>query len=229
VAAGLSRGLVGYWRFDDGAGSTHARDFTGFGNDCLLRKLDPATSWTDGPLAGALSFDGQGWLECPRVEALAKLSSEMTIAVWTKRTGQRQSVRALATRQFEGGDLDIFHFGFRDDQLWMRSRIKGGPAFAPFPAALGRWHHVAATVAADGEGRLYIDGELVHHKIKEGRPSLGGGSSPLIVGGGINGSYGGEVKELFQGVMDELVIFDRALSREEIAALAAGTQPRLSP
>jgi hypothetical protein len=225
--ASLSRGLVGYWRFDDGYGSVTARDHSGNGNDCQLRRLDPSLAWTDGRLGGAVSLQGIGWLECPRVEALARLSREITISLWVRRGGTAGHVRALVSRQFGTGVEDTFHFGFRDDQLWMRSRIKGGPTYAFAPRPRGLWFHAAATVDAAGTARIYINGEEVKRNLKEGRPSLGGGTNPMIIGGGIN-TPDEFVREVFQGALDELLIYDRALSPEEMVSLANGQQPRLS-
>jgi RNA polymerase sigma-70 factor, ECF subfamily len=227
AATGLNQGLVGYWRFDDGYGSTTARDLSGNGNDCLLRNVDPAQDWTDGPLGGALAFHGTGWLECPRVEALARISSAITIGVWVKRTGRKRNVRALVTRQFENQSLDTFHFGFSEESLALRSRLAGRAAFARFPSERGRWVHVAASRDENGVARLFLDGHEVRRKVGD-RASLGGGTNPMIVGGGTNGPDP-RVRELLEGALDELVIYDRALADDEIRALAAGTQPRQAP
>ena len=219
----LSRGLVGYWRFDDGYGSLTARDHSGNGNDCQLRQLDPSAAWTDGRMGGAVSLQGTGWLECPRVEALSRLSREITIALWVRRAGTAAHVRALVSRQFGTGVQDTFHFGFRDDQLWMRSRIKGGPTHGQAPRPRGLWFHAAVTVDAAGTARIFVNGEEVKRNLKDGRPSLGGGTNPLIIGGGINGPDAEYVRELFQGALDELLIYDRALSPEEM--VVAGQRP----
>jgi RNA polymerase sigma-70 factor (ECF subfamily) len=225
-ATALARGVVGYWHFDDGAGSTIAQDSSGNGNHCVLRKMRPATDWTDGPLGGAITFGGDGWLECPHPEALARVQDSMTISLWIKRTGHRNHVRALVTRQFDGTDRDRFHFGFSDDALVLRSRVQGKSTYTPFPAIRGHWLHVAATRNPQGITRLYIDGEEVRSKFSD-QLGLGGGSEPLIIGGGNNSADPGLVKEHLEGVMDELIIYDRALESEEIAALAAGTQPEM--
>src|SRR5439155_20156723 len=105
---GLGHGLIGYWRFDEAAGSAVAHDRSGHGNDCLLRKLEPASAWPEGQIGGATSLNGEGWLECPRIEALARLHTEMTIAAWVKRTGKSMGVRALVTRQAGSDELDLF-------------------------------------------------------------------------------------------------------------------------
>jgi hypothetical protein len=54
---------------------------------------------------------------------------------------------------------------------------------------------------------------------------LGGGSSLLTIGGAVNGPDPAAVDELFEGALDELVMYDRALDRSEIGALAARQQP----
>jgi hypothetical protein len=218
--------VVGYWRFDDGPGSTMARDSSGNGNHCLLRKLHPATGWTDGPLGGAITLSNEGWLECPHPEALARLSNAMTISLWIKRIGRKRHVRTLVTRQYERGSLDRFHFGFSDDELVLRSRVEGKSTYAPFPTVRGHWLHVAATRGSDGMARIYIDGEEVGSKVAD-QLDLGGGDNPLIIGGGLNTADQTQVKEHLEGMMDELIVYNRALSSEEISALAAGTQPRL--
>ena len=137
-----------------------------------------------------------------------------------------QPRRALVTRQYQRGNLDHFHLGFSDDDLVLRSRTPGMASYAPFPAVRGHWFHVAATREAGGVVRLYIDGEEVLSRQSDWL-DLGGGDSPLIIGGGSNTSDPSLIKENLEGVMDELIVYDRALEREEVAALAAGTQPAL--
>jgi RNA polymerase sigma-70 factor, ECF subfamily len=226
--AALGKGLLGYWRFDEPYGSPAARDLSGNGNDCLLRRLDPAGAWTEGRLGGAILLNGDGWLECPQVEALSRLGSEMTISVWLRRLGTQQHVRALVSQQYGSGNLDNFHFGFRDDELWMRTRFRGQVTLAAFPRQRGLWHHLSVTLEAGGRTRLYIDGEEVMQRRRDGQPPLGGGSNPLIVGGGANRSDSSIVNERFHGVVDELSIYGRRLDAAEIRALAGGAQPSLS-
>ncbi len=224
----LGRGLVGYWRFDEATGSGSARDLSGHGNDCLLRGLDPQGAWTDGRLGGAVSLNGKGWLECPKVEALSGLGSDLSISLWLRRVGNQQHVRAVVSQQYGSGELDNFHLGFRNDELWMRTRFRGQATLAAFPRQRGAWHHLAATLDASGRTRLFIDGEEVMQRRRDGQAPLGGGTNPLIIGGGVNGSDPSVVNELFQGVIDELVVYNRKLDTTEIRALSEGAQPRLS-
>jgi RNA polymerase sigma-70 factor (ECF subfamily) len=225
--APLGEGLIGYWRFDDGYGSTTARDLSSSGNDCALKGLDPAAAWGDGPLAGALHVSG-GWLECARSEALARASAELSIALWVKRTGKGNRVQALVTRQHGAGAQDSFHLGFSGDTLVLRSHLWRVSMAAPFPPTRGLWYHVVATHDRHRLARLFVNGVEIAHK-KTGVAAADGGDAPLLIGAGVNGPEGTPTSERLEGVLDEVLIYDRALGPQEIGALAAGTQPRLSP
>jgi hypothetical protein len=52
--ANFARGLVGYWKFDEGSGTT-ANDSSGYGNNGTLYN---SPTWTTGKVGGALSFNG---------------------------------------------------------------------------------------------------------------------------------------------------------------------------
>src|SRR3989338_11081194 len=61
----VDNGLIGYWRFDDGSGSTVARDSSRYGNHGTLTTMDPSSDWVANANTGttffnpyALDFDG---------------------------------------------------------------------------------------------------------------------------------------------------------------------------
>jgi len=223
-AAGLSAGLVGYWRFDDGGNSSQAHDLSGNGNDCSMRHMEPGNGWTDGQLGGALSLAGTGWLECAHVDAVARAASELTISLWVRRAPVHQRVQALVSRQLDRDSRDFFHFGFRDDLLILQSKAWNVTLAVPFPHGPGRWTHVAGVIGHDRRARIYIDGREAGNK----RTGLARGErvgTPLIIGGGVNYADQISATERFEGSLDELLIYDRALGAEEIALLASGTQP----
>jgi hypothetical protein len=95
----------------------------------------------------------------------------------------------------------------------------------PMPATGDRWFHLAAVHRDDGGTRLYLDGLEIGKSTWSRRVLLGGGDTPLMIGGGINSPNPEDVTELFEGALDELVLYERALSVDEIAALAARKQP----
>jgi RNA polymerase sigma-70 factor, ECF subfamily len=220
----LARGLVAYWRFDEPAGSLAARDLSGQGNDCLLRKLDPRAAWGPGALAGALALTGRGWLECPAGGALTAIDSELTIAAWVTRGAALSNYRSLVARQLDYGRQDEFMFGFANGRLLFASHAWRGRVMEALPEHLPRWFHVAVTRREDGTTVLYAGGQEIARG-HTARGSLPAGGNPIIIGAAVNGPDPGKTEARFEGGVDELVIYDRALAGDEIAALAARTQP----
>ena len=228
ASAALAKGLVGYWRFDDSRGSVAARDLSGEGNDCVMRRLDPETAWGDGTLGGALSLRGRGWLECPVTGALAGLEQELTIAAWVTRGTVVPHYHALVARQKDAGRQDEFMFGFADGGLVFASHVWSGKVIRPLPEALGQWFHIAVTRSEDGTVILFVGGVEIGRGHTR-RAALDGGGNPLVIGAAVNGWDPARTQAHFDGAVDELVIYDRALAPHDIESLAARHQPALSP
>lgn len=82
-------------------------------------------------------------------------------------------------------------------------------------ATLEAWHHLAYVIDSAG-GQLYLDGAVV----ASGRlPSTNRTPTQAFIG-----SLDGYV-DMFHGVIDELRIYDRAFTAEEVASVAAGQKP----
>jgi hypothetical protein len=219
--------VIGYWRFDEAPGSTSAPDLSGNGNPCQLRGLDPARDWTAGRAGSAISLEGRGWLMCTQPRLLARLAGDLTISLWVKRSSGARGLQALVARQLGDERLDHFFFGIdgqRKAVVFSSHLLKGALRYKLPEAALAQWTHLAVVHSADGWSRLFVGGTAVMRK-QTTRALLGGGANPLIIGGAINGRGDGAGEELFDGAIDELVIYDRAVSPAEIAALAGGAQP----
>jgi RNA polymerase sigma-70 factor (ECF subfamily) len=226
LASLAARGLIGYWRFDDPRGSTVARDLSGRGNDCLLRRLDPDRAWIAGKHGGGLALDGHGWLECPRAGALASLSGEITIGAWVTRTGNASRYHALVALQKDRGRLDEFMFGFADGELLFSSHVWRGKMTRPIrqPTTDAGWAHIAVSRHRDGRTVLFVDGREVGQE-QTGQATLDSLVNPLIIGAAMNGPDPRRAQSHFSGAVDELVIYDEALDAAAIAALAAGRPP----
>jgi hypothetical protein len=166
---------------------------------------------------------GRGWLECPQPVAAADDPGELTVAAWIKVTSLKpRGNHALVTRPLGAGTQDYFFFGFTNGRLRFHSDAWKVSLHQRTRPESG-WHHVAFT-RSSGRVQLYVGGKPVGQRAIPGvrRDPV---TAPLLIGGGTN--HPGVVHELFDGSLDEVVLYDRALADQDIAALAAGTQPRL--
>ena len=80
-----------------------------------------------------------------------------------------------------------------------------------------KWQHVAVTYKP-GDGLVYMNGELVH-EMHERKEKLLVNDRPLKIG-----ADPACAPEAFDGVIDEVVVFLRALTRDEIKEVMGGME-----
>jgi RNA polymerase sigma-70 factor (ECF subfamily) len=212
-------GLVAHWTLDERDGSRVARDVSGHGRDCVLHAEDLSRAWVGGPLGGALDL-ARGWLECPVAPERAGASLAMSLAAWIKPAPLPAYPVALFSRQLPTGDArHLFWFGFARENLRVWSGAWTGWTTSNLDA-LDRWTHVAFT--HDGpETRLYIDGRRVR-RIAGGIPRGDGVvTSTLTIGAARFAPDSTRVRNRFPGLIDDIVLYDRALTDAEVATIAA--------
>ncbi|MEN3356580.1 MAG: hypothetical protein V7637_562 [Mycobacteriales bacterium] len=198
-------GLVAAYGFDEGAGAT-AADASGGGNTGTLT----GAAWsTAGRFGGALSFNGtSNWVTVPDAAAL-HLTTGMTLEAWV-RPAATSGWRTVLMKERPGG-LAYSLYGY--DNSAKPPAVYGNFAGTDVSAAggsalpLSTWSHLAGTY--DGATlRLYVNGVQVATKARTG--PLPTSTSPLRIGG--NSAWG----EYFSGLIDEVRIYNRALSAAEI-------------
>jgi len=210
IAGNVWAELVGYWKFDEGSGTT-AYDSSGNGLDGTLNG-DP--QWVEGQIGGALDFDGDDSVEIPHSPILS-ITDEITIAAWTYMRGNASGELAIVSK---GGWA-------ANDLPYELTETPGGVIFWQFYDDVGRdtcspdsppveeWHHIAATY--DGQiFKCYIDGELAEEWAYAG--TMPENTASVTIG---QRSRGGTY---FNGIIDEVAIYDRALSEEEIPPIMLG-------
>ncbi len=197
-------GLVAAYGFDAGAGTT-AVDQSGNGN---LGTLSNATWSTTGKFGNALSFNGtNASVSIPDSNSL-DLSTGMTIEGWVQpATGG--GFRTLIVKE-RPGDLVYGLYSNSDTNrpqsqvtIGTTAHLLDGTAAAPS----GIWTHLAATYDGTTQ-RLYANGTQVATLAVAG--SILTSTSPVKIGG--NSIWG----EWFSGLIDEVRIYNRALSATEI-------------
>jgi len=210
-------GLVGYWSFDEGTGTT-ARDLSGRGNAGTLQPTLSPPTWTEGRVGRALSFDGaDDFVNVSDSDSL-DISTVFTIAGWHKRrTADARGFNLEKGNWDNGWDLAAG----TDGSVNLRSRGFGGaidhPAHDIFDA--GQWVHLVITynsTAGVNNLRFYKNGVL-----KQSLTETGGliiSAHPLRIGRAVGGAF------FTNGLIDEVRIYNRALSAAEIRTIFNATR-----
>jgi concanavalin A-like lectin/glucanase superfamily protein/galactose oxidase-like protein/Kelch motif protein len=205
TTSGPSGGLVAAWGFNEGTGAT-AADLSGFANNGTLA----ATGWTaGGKFGGALSFDGGNSMVTVADAASLDLTSAMTVEAWVDPSAASTAWKAIVDKNTDGYYLMSSSNSPGGVPVVGGTFVSGNVnVFAPQALPPGVWSHVAGTF--DGARlRLYINGAEVAN-VSHADPLVATAAN-LQVG---TDSYG----ETFQGTLDEIRIYNRALSAGEIQA-----------
>lgn len=218
-------GLVGYWKFDDGAGSGTAADSSGNGNTGTLTNMDTTNDWVDGIIGGALMFNqsGDGDDDHVLVSDSAELQdlSAMSACSWVNASDFGISQYLMIMDKTGGSSNDSWKFYINDqggEIPFFRSPALGykerGPSLQE-----NTWHHVCATWdGTDGAGgiNLYLDGELLSTGGSTGDDGATETDAGIPISIGQDYWFG---TQEFRGAMDDLRLYNRALSVQEIGEL----------
>jgi len=213
--------LVGYWKLDDGSGTT-ADDSSVNSNNGAVHG-DP--KWVTGYDGGALDFDGYNdYVELP-IGSLINSLTNSTFAMWV----DFSNAGGAWQRIFDfGSDTTAYMFLTprmgTADAMRFAITVEGGGApeqMATAPSTLpSGWHHVAVTInAADDTITLYLDGAVVAQNTQA---TL----SPSDLGVTTNNWLGRSqytVDAFYRGLIDDFRIYSRALTQAEIGYLADKT------
>jgi hypothetical protein len=197
-------GLVAAYGFEETGGTTVA-DSSGRGNNGTTSGV----TRTSGKFGSALSFDGSSSMVSIPDSASLHLTRAMTLEAWVK-PADLSRWATVVLKERTGGMLYSLYAGDRNGrpvgQLWTGSEQNAQGA-AKLP--LNIWTHLATTW--DGATlRLYVNGTQAGSIAVSG--TLGASSGPLRIGG--NSIW----PEFFKGLIDEVRVYDRALSSSEVQA-----------
>ena len=211
LSQNITDGIVAYWAFNEKDGDT-ATDSSGNGHDGKLMG-DP--QWTnDGYFGGALEFDQDG--DEVNIPFHADLNQEtFTICAWANVEPGSANHRAVISSRHEP-PLSGYIIYAEPGNTWQFWTGTGSPPWSVVrgPAInLGEWDHLAG-VCGNGKQQFYVNGELVGDI--DAVVNVNGEQESLI-GAGANERATHEY--LFNGKIDEVVLYDRALSADEIAAV----------
>ena len=202
-------GLIGYWNFDEGSGSI-AHDTSGSGYNGVVS----GATWGTGKINSGLSFNGTtNYVVTPNIA----LGTTFSISAWVNSGGAAQGgyVR-IAETQYSPG----FYLGTNASGTGYKVIVNGGGGAtgtcgAGYGCAEGGvvtsgWHLVTATF--DGTtARLYVDNAVAGSDTFLAPPNT---NLPLYIGRYYGGSSNG-----WNGTIDEVRLYSRALTAVEIGAI----------
>jgi PKD repeat protein len=207
-ATSTPSGLVAAYHFNEGSGTT-VHDVSGKGNHGTIAG---ATWTTAGKFGKALSFDGvNDWVTVKDASSL-DLSTGMTLEAWVYPTATPTNWSTVIMKEQPGEFVYTLYAGSpanRPSVIFNVSTTLSGERMVTGPSALplNTWSHLAGTY--DGATlSLYVNGVVVSSQAFSGRIQTS--SSPLRIGG--NSVW----NEYFKGRIDEVRIYNRALSAAEI-------------
>ena len=203
--SGGPAGLVGAWSFDEPSGPTVA-DASGRGNPGTI---SGATRNASGRFGGALAFDGVNDMVTVSDAASLDLTTGMTLEAWVNPSALGSAWRTAMLK--EGGGLSYALYA-HDGAGHSAGYIDQGTdrdVVSPAALPLNAWSHLA--MSYDGTTmRLYVNGAQVATRAQTG--AIVASTGPLRFGG--NSVWG----EWFAGRLDELRVYNRALTAAEVAA-----------
>lgn len=206
VGDGIGRAYkaMAHWPFNEGTGST-AQDIRG-GHTAALTTTD---GWQQGGSGGAIRFTNSSSPIVVDDQRLLRFGDELTMMAWVY-LEQAPTGDFTILSKSKLGEKTSYRFGLEDGRLYAHlDGDAGGVVQATNPVLEpDRWYHVAATFdGATGIARLYLDGSEVHRQSNVA--SFSGKNEDLEIGRG------------FIGLLDEVKLYNRAISLAEIGAAAA--------
>jgi prepilin-type N-terminal cleavage/methylation domain-containing protein len=228
VDGDIREGLIGHWKLDEAAGAM-AYDFSGNGNDGSVNGV-VATSTDNCLIGGCYSFDGSDdYVEDPDAENYINGLSAISVSIWIKSNEINTDKGFIKGNEPDGAD----------NVLAMRYDNSGGATGRNNVIKVGisttnngsvavessadiqttDWQHLVLTWSSGNNLKLYINGqEDLNLENKSASGSITD-TTKLLIGKGAKDTAGTS----WNGLIDDVRIYNRALSADEINHLYNST------
>ncbi len=210
--------LVGHWQLDGDFNDSSGNGLHGTGMG--------GPTFALGKSGQAINLDGvDDYVNITGYKGILvdadNVQQPFTISCWFKTTGNGEMVT------WGEGSPAGHRMTFRIDAGRLRTEHGAGNIQGDITCNDGQWHHAAVTIARGAavktpDAKLWLDG------LFDMRSSTDGDTDPYILTAGADVSIGRRAdndSRYFPGTIDEVRIYDRVLTEEEIAWLASRTKP----
>jgi hypothetical protein len=215
-----------FWKFDEGGGATVSDS----SNNLINGTLQGGAQRTTGRYGSALQCNGTNACVSVSANSLFNASGDFTVDMWINPAQWGEDEILLNNNVFQ-----LYHRGgWAGDRLYFMLKIDPGACTGDSawdgwaavqtmqPMLKENWYHVAAVRSGTGMA-IYLNG-VKEREIPTALsiyPIVSSGMGNLYIGSGGTGRY-------FNGMMDEVRIWNKALSPAEIQGLYAAYPPAMN-
>jgi hypothetical protein len=199
---GFVTGPVMALSMDESTGGI-AFDSSGNGNNGTIY----GSSRVAGHLGSAIQFDSvSDYITLPASNSIVSDESGITVSLWAKADPVQASSPRI-TSLFRGAGLTGFNIGINDGEWASYSGTSEGGTWLKSGIAIdSAWHHIIAT--NDGTThRIYVDGIERNSRAQ----SFSVGATAAVIG-----RVNADANLAFKGIVDEVRIYNRAISASEV-------------
>ena len=211
IAGNPERSPEAVWSMDEASG-TNVSDIANNGFDAIATN----TTWVDGVSGQALNFNGSNSRVDLPASAFATIDNEITIAMWVYGdASQAKNDSVFYAVNGAGQKVLNIHLPWSNGQVYWDAGFSG--TFDRIQKAAtpnqykGQWNHwVFVKNATAGKMEIYLNGSLFHSA--SGRTKGMSGITQAVLGAQIS-------SRSYDGVIDEVCLYNDALSASEVSDL----------
>jgi len=212
-----SGSLVAHLTFDDGT----ANDSSGYGNHGLL--LNGASVVEDPERGRVLNLDGtDDYVDLGNAASLdLSDNGQCTVCAWVRFASKNHNAILTKGEWKEAYSLVVKGDTTPKDQLWTGNDTS---VFSVAPVPTNIWTHVAVTINGDF-ATFYLNGQLAGVANQDRGNAIDNPAASVAIG---REQYSGSLpagRWFFDGQLDDVRIYERALTSNEVRDLAIGAPP----
>ena len=198
------KGFIAYWSFDKGEGFV-AKDHSSNNNDGNIHNAE----WVEAKSGYGLKFNGKdSYVNCGK-DASLDIADAITVEMWFKKTGNG-SDSIYAADMLLRGNPEVWVYNGNKVLFCIGSTGDLGNYIGSYGRiSVGHWVHFVGTYDRNGGAnnmKIYLNGEVDAEGTKTNQIRTG---NTLSIGKFVSSGF-------FNGIIDEVRIYNRALSADEI-------------
>ena len=211
--SGISANLRAWWRFDQ-EGTYYITNSVGFKYNGYMN-MDQGDAWVWDIYGWALQFSGlEDAVIIQQTDSIAANAITISAMIWCEKTNsfefKNPTIFSYLYPVESYAESDYVGMGVSNNTLWVR--VGNISIDNPAHIQTGRWYHVAMVVASN-ELMSYVDGLVSRGTCMALQPS----TEDIYIGNADNAYY----SCAWQGKLDDIRVYDTALSIDELQAIYA--------